>query len=48
MLMKLTPGVNFINILFARFLYESDSRSFCLVTFWQKKHLRTKNARLKC
>jgi len=29
-------GVNFINILHARFSYESDSHSFSLVTFWQK------------
>jgi hypothetical protein len=38
------PGVNFINILSARFSYESASRSFFLVTFWRKKHFRTKNA----
>jgi len=32
-LMKLTPGVNFINILQAHFLYESELSSFSLVTF---------------
>jgi len=30
----LTTGVNFINILCARFLYKSALRSFSLVTFW--------------
>ncbi len=34
MLMKLTPGVNFINILQLNFLCKSAWRSFYLVTFW--------------
>jgi hypothetical protein len=33
MLVKLTLGVDFINILHTRFLYESALRSFSLVTF---------------
>jgi hypothetical protein len=32
-LMKLTPGVNFISICCARFLYESKLSSFSLTTF---------------
>jgi hypothetical protein len=38
MLMKFTPGVNFINILCVHCLYESASSSFSLVMFllWQK------------
>jgi len=42
------PGVNFINLLHARFSYKSALRSFSLITFWQKKHFPMKNARLKC
>jgi len=34
MLMKLTQGVNFINILRGRCLYKSALHSFSLVTFW--------------
>ncbi len=37
---KHVSGRHFINILRARFSYESASRSFSL-TFWQKKHFRT-------
>jgi len=33
---KLSVGVNFINILRAHFSYESASHSFSLATFWQK------------
>jgi len=33
MLVKLTPRVNFFNILCARFLYESYLNSFSLITF---------------
>jgi len=40
MLMKLTPGVDFINILQAAFSYERVLRSFSLLTvfvyFWRK------------
>jgi len=34
MLMKLTTGVNFINILSMPFLYKSVLRSFSLVRVW--------------
>jgi len=34
MLMKLTPGVNFINILRAHFLYECELHRFSLITIW--------------
>ncbi len=34
MLMKLTKGVNFINILFSPFSYESILRCFSLITVW--------------
>ncbi len=34
MLVKLTPGVDFINIWRSNFLYKSASRSLSLVTFW--------------
>jgi len=34
LLMKLTAGVNFINILREYFLYKSALRSFSLVKFW--------------
>jgi len=34
MLMKLTIGVNFINILLIKFSYISASHSFSLVAFW--------------
>ncbi len=47
-LVKLTTGDNFTNILCAHFSYKSASRSFSLVTFWQKKHFRTNTARVKC
>ncbi len=40
-----TPVVNFINVLRARFSYET---SYSLVKFWQKRHFRTKNVRIKC
>jgi len=33
-LMKFTPRVNFINILFDNFSYKSAMHSFSLVTFW--------------
>jgi len=41
MLVKLSPGVNFINILIAHFSYESalaliSNYSLNLMTFWQK------------
>jgi len=36
------PGVNFINILHAHFLYGSALRSFSLVRFWQKALLYEK------
>jgi len=48
----LRPGLYFINILRVRFSYESAFLNRCLcfslVTFWQKKHFRTKTARIKC
>ncbi len=34
MLVKLTSGVNFINILHEKFSYESALCSFSLVKFW--------------
>ncbi len=40
-----TPVVNFINVLHVRFSYET---SYALVKFWQKRHFRMKNARVKC
>jgi len=48
MLIKSTPGVNYIYILCTRFLYKSALHSFSLVMFWRKKHFRTKNMHVKC
>jgi len=49
---KMAPGLNFINILCARFSYESAflHRNICfsLVTFRRKKYFRMINARIKC
>jgi len=38
-LMKLTPGVNFINILSANFSYKSTLHSFSLITVWPCNYL---------
>ncbi len=40
--------VSIINILLVRCSYKSALRSISLVKFWQKKHFRMKNVRIKC
>jgi hypothetical protein len=46
-LVKLTPGVNFINILHVHFSYKSAWGSFSLVIFWQQKALSYKKCAQK-
>jgi len=48
MLMKLTKGVNFINILCTNFLYESPLSSFSLLRVWLWTNFCMKNSRVKC
>jgi len=48
MLMKLTTGVNFIDVFRTRFSYECLFGSFSLVMFGLAPKFRTKKARLKC
>jgi len=47
-LMKLTQGVNFINVERTNFSYEYDVLATFLVTFWLWQKIRTKNACVKC
>jgi len=42
------PGVNFINMLWAHFLYKSLLSSFSLLRIWLWTNFRTINARVKC
>jgi len=43
-----TPGVNFINILWAPFLYESALQSFSLITVRRSNFLAKKYLRKSC
>jgi hypothetical protein len=47
MLVKLIPGVNFINVERTNFSYKYDVLAAFLVTFWLWQKIRTKNAREK-